>query len=84
MQLCRPCLLTVNCGPVVKGSGNGFITGSAGNVFIFKKKREIRGYTFRPENIFEVFTGTALVLRGRILGRLGGFISAVEGRLVCA
>lgn len=24
----------VNCGPVAKGSGNGFIIGSAGNVFI--------------------------------------------------
>lgn len=35
---CHLGLLTVNCGPVVKGSGNGFIIGSAGNVFILKNK----------------------------------------------
>lgn len=32
-------LLTVNCGPAMKGSGNE-VTGSTGNVFIFKKERK--------------------------------------------
>lgn len=32
----------MNCGPVAKGSGNGFNTGSAGNVFILKKKKRER------------------------------------------
>lgn len=32
-----------NCGPVAKGSGNGFIIGSAGNVFIFKKREKNKG-----------------------------------------
>lgn len=48
MHICFLDLLTVNCGPVVKVSGNGFIV-SAGNVFIFKREKD-KGVTFRLEN----------------------------------
>lgn len=40
--VCFRGLLTVNCGPVMKGSGNG-VTVSAGNVFIFKIKKKEEG-----------------------------------------
>lgn len=45
--------------------------------FYLQKKREVR-VTARSEDIFEVFNGAALVLRGRILGSLESFISPVK------
>lgn len=66
-QICFLALLTVNCGPVMKGSGKG-VTGSAGNVFIFKKETE-KSVTSRLENKrFEIFGSALLKLNRRMPG----------------
>lgn len=60
-------LLTVNCGPVTKGSGNG-VTVSAGNVLIFKKEKRQDCYFQIRTQSFEIFGSALLKPNGTIQG----------------
>lgn len=60
-------LLTVNWGPVMKGSGNG-VTVSAGNVFIFKKEKRQECYFQIRKQSFGIFGSVPLQSNRRIQG----------------
>lgn len=60
-------LLTVNCGPAMKGSGNG-VTVSTGNVFIFKREKRQERYFRVRKHSFAVFGSAPLQSNGRIRG----------------